>query len=170
MLLIGSKAGLLPLLDCDSVAYRAGGDVLLARNSAIRRSASPGCIGGKVLHRCRCAWASGVSAPMKSSDLLVAAGSCGWVCITTPLPAGRRPFDEWLCTDPEGSVILSLQRTAIYVESRPDGCYAALLRGFSTPCGGTRKATISRFQPLIATTAMVRSTSSCSENSARAAS
>jgi hypothetical protein len=39
-----------------------------------------------------------------------------------------------------------------------------------TTAGEIRNATISRFQPLIATTAMERSTSSCSENSVRAAS
>ena len=41
---------------------------------------------------------------------------------------------------------------------------------FRATAGGTRNGTISRFHPLIATTAMVRSTSSCSENSARVAS
>ena len=44
------------------------------------------------------------------------------------------------------------------------------LQWLRTTAGGMRNDTIRRFQPLIATTAMVRSTSSCSENSARAAS
>ena len=74
---------------------------------------------------------------------------------------------------------IAIERGSVEIRDRP-ACgrwprAAALTATASPQCvrvtaGGMRNDTIRRFQPLIATTAMVRSTSSCSENSARVAS
>jgi hypothetical protein len=54
----------------------------VAKNSAIRRSASPACTGGRLLHRRRCACAAGVNPRYELLGLAVVAGSCCAVCIT----------------------------------------------------------------------------------------
>ncbi len=48
----------------------------------MRRSASPGCTGGRLLHRRRCAMPSGVSPEIERPGTAVGVGSCCSVCIT----------------------------------------------------------------------------------------
>jgi hypothetical protein len=53
---------------------------LVAKNFATRRSASPCCIGGRFLHRRRCARASAVRAPI-GRPIVAVSGSCCVDCM-----------------------------------------------------------------------------------------